>query len=300
VHSWFCFVEGEDDDFPEKKSLRFRQYEETGVKVRCIAVHLPAFVFMAPNALVMPDLISQIKPDNIPQHIAIIMDGNGRWAKKRGMPRVVGHHSGVRSVREVTEAAAQAGVKYLTLYAFSTENWNRPPAEVTALMSLLVETIKGEIRDLNRNGVRLMAIGELESLPEATYNTLMEGLESTRHNTRITLVLALNYSSRWELARAARTLAQQVQTGQLNPSDINETVFESALATHGIPDPDLLIRTSGEARLSNFLLFQSAYAELYFTHVFWPDFGKNELYEAIINYQQRERRFGKTSEQIKS
>jgi undecaprenyl diphosphate synthase len=246
----------------------------------------------------MPNLQSQIIPDNVPQHIAIIMDGNGRWAKQKGMPRVLGHRSGVKSVREVTEAAAQIGVKFLTLYAFSTENWNRPPSEVTALMTLLVETIKGEIRDLNKNGVRLTAVGDIESLPASTHKTLLKGIEETKNNTRITLVLALNYSAKWEITRAARLLAEQVRQGIISPEDINETSFEAQLSTHGIPDPDLLIRTSGEARLSNFLLWQVAYAELYFTPVFWPDFGKNELYEAILSYQKRERRFGQISEQV--
>ena len=246
----------------------------------------------------MSDLKSQIIPGNIPRHIAIIMDGNGRWAKQKGMPRVVGHHSGVKSVREVTEAAAEIGVGYLTLYAFSTENWNRPPAEVTALMTLLVETIKGEIRDLNKNGVRLMAIGDLEALPAISYKTLMQGIEATKNNTRITLVLALNYSAKWEILRATRLLAEQAQKGLLNPADITENVFEDALSTSGIPDPELLIRTSGETRISNFLLWQIAYAELYFTPVFWPDFGKKELFEAILSYQRRERRFGMTSEQV--
>ena len=246
----------------------------------------------------MPDLQSQIIPEKVPQHIAIIMDGNGRWAKQKGMPRVLGHRSGVKSVREVTEAAAQIGVKYLTLYAFSTENWNRPPSEVTALMTLLVETIKGEIRDLNKNGVRLSAIGELESLPATTYKTLMQGIEETKNNTRITLVLALNYSAKWEITRAARLLATQVQAGAITPEQIDEAAFNANLSTKGIPDPDLLIRTSGEARLSNFLLWQLAYAELYFTPVFWPDFGKMELFEAILSYQNRERRFGQISEQV--
>lgn len=246
----------------------------------------------------MSDLKSQIVPEKVPHHIAIIMDGNGRWAKKKGMPRVFGHHNGVKSVRRVTEAAAQIGVKYLTLYAFSTENWNRPPAEVTALMSLLVETIKSEIRDLNKNGVRLLAIGNLEALPAATYNALLEGIESTKHNTRITLVLALNYSARWEIMHAAQTLAEQAQAGTLSPADINESRFSAALTTTNIPDPDLLVRTSGETRLSNFLLWQLAYAELYFTPVFWPDFGQEQLFEAILDYQHRERRFGQTSEQI--
>lgn len=246
----------------------------------------------------MTDLQSQILPDKVPQHIAIIMDGNGRWAKAKGMPRVLGHHSGVKSVREVTEAAAQIGVKYLTLYAFSTENWNRPPAEVTALMSLLVETIKGEIRDLNKNGVRLTAIGDIEALPAATLNTLKEGIEKTKDNQRVTLVLALNYSAKWEILRATRLLAEAVKAGNLQPEQIDEVLFERELSTHGIPDPELLIRTSGEARLSNFLLWQVAYAELYFTPVFWPDFGKEELFKAILSYQNRERRFGRISEQL--
>jgi undecaprenyl diphosphate synthase len=246
----------------------------------------------------MSDLKSLIISDQVPRHIAIIMDGNGRWAKQKGMPRVLGHRSGVRSVREVTEAAAEIGVGYLTLYAFSTENWNRPPAEVTALMSLLVETIKGEIRDLNKNGVRLTAIGDIEALPKSSYKALMDGIEQTKHNQRITLVLALNYSAKWEILRAARLLAEQTKTGLIQPSDIDEHLFESALSTHGIPDPELLIRTSGETRISNFLLWQIAYAELYFTPVFWPDFGRKELFEAILSYQRRERRFGMTSEQL--
>ncbi len=246
----------------------------------------------------MTDLKSLILPDKVPQHIAIIMDGNGRWAKQKGMPRVLGHRSGVKSVREVTEAAAEIGVKYLTLYAFSTENWSRPPAEVTALMSLLVETIRGEIRDLNKNGVRLMAIGDIEALPKASYQALLDGIEKTKHNTRITLVLALNYSAKWEILRASRRLADQAVQGLIRPEDIDEKAFENALSTTGIPDPELLIRTSGETRISNFLLWQIAYAELYFTPVFWPDFGRKELYEAILSYQRRERRFGKISEQV--
>lgn len=246
----------------------------------------------------MSDLKSLIIPDKVPRHIAIIMDGNGRWAKQKGMPRVLGHRSGVQSVREVTEAAAEIGVGFLTLYAFSTENWNRPPAEVTALMSLLVETIKGEIRDLNKNGVRLAAIGDIEALPKSSYKALVEGIEQTKNNQRITLVLALNYSAKWEILRAARQLAEQAKAGQIEPSDIDENMFENALSTRGIPDPELLIRTSGETRISNFLLWQIAYAELYFTPVFWPDFGRKELFEAILSYQRRERRFGMTSEQL--
>ena len=239
-----------------------------------------------------------IRPDNVPRHIAIIMDGNGRWAKSKGMPRVLGHRSGVKSVREVTEAAAEIGVGYLTLYAFSTENWNRPPAEVTALMTLLVETIKGEIRDLNKNGVRLLAIGDIEALPPASYRALVQGMEDTRNNTRINLVLALNYSAKWEILRATRRLAEQAKSGAILPENITEADFEAALSTHGIPDPELLIRTSGETRISNFLLWQIAYTELYFTPVFWPDFGRKQLFEAILSYQRRERRFGMTSEQL--
>jgi undecaprenyl diphosphate synthase len=247
----------------------------------------------------MSDHKSQIILENVPKHIAIIMDGNGRWAKQKGIPRLLGHRSGVKSVREVTEAAAEIGVKYLTLYAFSTENWNRPPAEVTALMTLLVETIKGEIRDLNKNKVRLQAIGDIEALPAPTYKTLMEGIEQTKNNDRITLVLALNYSAKWEILRATRIIAEQAQKGLLKAEDIKESTFEAALSTNGIPDPELLIRTSGETRISNFLLWQIAYTELYFTPVFWPDFGRKELFEAILSYQRRERRFGMTSEQIK-
>ncbi len=247
----------------------------------------------------MSDHKSQIILENVPKHIAIIMDGNGRWAKQKGIPRLLGHRSGVKSVREVTEAAAEIGVQYLTLYAFSTENWNRPPAEVTALMTLLVETIKGEIRDLNKNKVRLQAIGDIEALPAPTFKTLMEGIEQTKNNDRITLVLALNYSAKWEILRATRIIAEQAQKGLLKAEDIKESTFEAALSTNGIPDPELLIRTSGETRISNFLLWQIAYTELYFTPVFWPDFGRKELFEAILSYQRRERRFGMTSEQIK-
>ena len=246
----------------------------------------------------MTDLKSLIIPEKVPSHIAIIMDGNGRWAKQKGMPRVLGHRSGVKSVREVTEGCAEIGVRYLTLYAFSTENWNRPPAEVTALMSLLVDTIRSEIKSLNKNKVRLLAIGDIEALPRSSYEALLEGMEETKNNDRLNLVLALNYSAKWEILRAARRLAAAAAEGRIRPEEINEAVFEQALSTHGIPDPELLIRTSGETRISNFLLWQIAYAELYFTPVFWPDFGKRELFEAIVNYQRRERRFGLISEQI--
>jgi len=241
---------------------------------------------------------SQIDLERLPQHIAIIMDGNGRWAKGKGMPRVFGHKSGVKAVRETTEAAAELGIKYLTLYAFSTENWNRPKLEVNALMALLVETIKNEVKTLNKNNIRLQAIGNLSKLPEKSQKALLKAIEDTKENTRMTLVLALNYSAKWEIMNAVKDLAKQVEIGSLKADDLDENAFANALATKGMPDPELLIRTSGETRISNFLLWQIAYSELYFTPIFWPDFRKKDLYEAVLNYQQRERRFGKTSEQI--
>jgi undecaprenyl diphosphate synthase len=244
------------------------------------------------------DLKSQINLDKLPKHIAVIMDGNGRWAKQHGRPRVFGHKNGVTSVREVTEAAAELGVPYLTLYAFSTENWNRPKLEVSALMRLLVETLNKEIQTLNKNNIRLQAIGDISKLPKRTYNALLEGIENTSSNDRMTLTLALNYSAKWEIVKAAQHLAQAAQEGTLDPAAIDEQAFANALATKGIPDPELLIRTSGESRISNFLLWQIAYAELFFTPVFWPDFRKQHLYEAIIDFQNRERRFGKISEQL--
>ena len=248
----------------------------------------------------MEDLKALIDQNNLPRHIAIIMDGNGRWAKHKGQPRVFGHRSAVKAVRETTEAAAELGVEYLTLYAFSTENWNRPAFEVNALMTLLVETIRSEVNTLNKNNIRLQAIGDIEKLPSKSYKTLMEGIESTKHNTRMTLILALNYSAKWEIMTAVRDIANKVKDGSLLPDEISEEVFANSLETKGIPDPELLIRTSGETRISNFLLWQIAYAELYFTEIFWPDFRKNNLYKAILNYQNRERRFGRTSEQIMS
>lgn len=246
----------------------------------------------------MSVLLAEIDKNRLPRHIAIIMDGNGRWAKSQGMPRVFGHKTGVTSVREITEAAAQLGVEFLTLYAFSTENWNRPPAEVTALMTLLVETIKREINTLNNNNIRLKTIGDLSQLPERSRKALEDGIEKTKNNSRMTLVLALNYSSRWEIVRASKLIAQKVESGQLKADQINEDVFKAHLATYDIPDPELLIRTSGELRISNYLLWQIAYAELYFTDVFWPDFRADHLYKAILDYQNRERRFGKISEQL--
>lgn len=244
------------------------------------------------------DLKENINLGNLPAHVAIIMDGNGRWAKHHGKPRVFGHRNGVNAVRETTEAAAELGIKFLTLYAFSTENWNRPKFEVNALMSLLVETVRKELYTLNKNNIRLQAIGDISRLPEKTYKALLEGIENTKNNTRMTLVLALNYSSRFEITNAAKTLAQEVADGKITPDEINEEKLSNALHTKDFPDPELLIRTSGEHRISNFLLWQISYAELAFFDIYWPEFNKQYFYQAIIDYQNRERRFGKTSEQI--
>lgn len=244
------------------------------------------------------DLKSQIDITRLPKHIAVIMDGNGRWAKGKGQPRVFGHRSGVKAVREITEAAAEIGVKHLTLYAFSTENWGRPKFEVTALMALLVRTLRDELRTLTDNNVRLNAIGDLKQLPKQCYQQLLESIEDTKGNTRMTLTLALNYSGKWDIMQAVKQIALEVQEGKLSAKDLNETIFEKNLSTSGILHPELMIRTSGETRISNFLLWQLAYSELYFTNVLWPDFRKDNLYEAILNFQNRERRFGKTSEQI--
>ena len=226
------------------------------------------------------------------------MDGNGRWAKKHGEDRVFGHISGVKSIRNVLEAALEVGVKYLTLYAFSTENWDRPKEEVDALMSLLVKTLLDEVDELNKNGVRLKAIGNLEKLPKNAKELLNQSFERTKINDRITLTLALSYSSKWEITNAAQNLAEKVKEGKLLPEQITETLLENALTTKGMPSPELLIRTSGELRISNFLLWQLAYAEFYFTDELWPDFNKESFLNAIIDYQRRERRFGKISEQI--
>lgn len=239
-----------------------------------------------------------INKDKVPQHVAIIMDGNGRWAKQHGEDRIFGHHEGVNSVREIVEAAAEVGVKYLTLYAFSTENWNRPKEEVDALMELLVATISLETPQLNKNGVKLEAIGNLKSLPKSCFDELQESINTTKNNTRLTLVLALSYSSKWEITTAMQEIAQEVKEGKLDPSVIDENTIASHLCTLKYPDPELMIRTSGEHRISNFLLWQLAYAEFYFTETLWPDFRKNEFFDAIKSYQSRERRFGKTSEQI--
>ena len=243
-------------------------------------------------------LIEKIDKNRLPRHVAIIMDGNGRWAKAKGKDRSFGHQEGVVSVRKIMDAVTQLGLKYLTLYTFSTENWNRPEEEVQALMSLLVTAIHRETPDMMKKNVRLTAIGDLSRLREDAYNTLQECIDTTSANTGTTLVLALSYSSRWEITRAARQLAQEVLEQKINPNDITEAMVSDHLTTKNIPDPDLLIRTGGEKRISNFLLWQLSYAEFFFTDVFWPDFREEELYEAILYYQQRERRFGKTSEQL--
>ncbi|MFT4062464.1 MAG: isoprenyl transferase [Edaphocola sp.] len=234
----------------------------------------------------------------LPQHIAIIMDGNGRWAKERGEDRIHGHQHGVTSVRETVEGCAELGIKYLTLYAFSTENWNRPQYEVDALMELLVSTIRREVDDLKKNNVKLEVIGDIASLPESCQRELKEGMDITAGSTGLTLVLALSYSAHWEITTAARKIAEAAQHGRLKPEDIDTATFRQFLCTAPYPDPELMIRTGGEHRISNFLLYQLAYTELYFTDVHWPDFRKNHLFDALLNYQQRERRFGKTSEQV--
>lgn len=244
------------------------------------------------------ELKDQINIGRLPRHIAIIMDGNGRWAKERGKQRIFGHQSAIQSVRDVSEGCAELGVEYLTLYAFSTENWNRPVAEVTGLMTLLAQTIKNEVVTLNKNNIRLNAIGDLKSLPKSNYDMLMGAIDATKCNSRMTLTLALSYSGRWDLAQASRRLAADAAAGIIKPEEITQDTINDYLSTTGIPDPELLIRTSGEERISNFLLWQLAYSELYFTQKYWPDFRKADLYEAILNYQSRERRFGKTSEQV--
>ena len=240
----------------------------------------------------------QIIQDRIPRHIAIIMDGNGRWAKRQGMARMFGHRQGVETVHRITEAAAELGVEYLTLYAFSTENWNRPKEEVDALMVLLVDTIVKETPTLMKNNVSLQTIGDLSRLPQATRSKFLECIEQTSQNTGLTLVIALSYSARWEMIEATKRIASAVKDGELLLEDINEELLSNYMTTAQMPDPDLLIRTSGELRISNFLLWQLAYSELYFTNCLWPEFTNEEFYHAIVDYQHRERRFGKTSEQI--
>ncbi len=236
----------------------------------------------------------------MPKHIAIIMDGNGRWAKEQGQDRLYGHYEGVRSVRDIVDACGELGISYLTLYAFSTENWNRPKEEVDALMELLVNTIRKEADELMKNNVRMHVIGDFKSLPAICQKELSEAMDMLANNTGLNLVLALSYSSRWEIVDAAKKMVADALAGKLKPEDIDDKVFHNYLNTASFPDPELMIRTSGEYRISNYLLYQLAYAELYFTPVHWPAFRRQNLYEAILNYQQRERRFGKTSEQIQT
>lgn len=235
----------------------------------------------------------------LPDHIAIIMDGNGRWAKEQGEDRLFGHLHGVESVRNIVEGAAELGIKYLTLYAFSTENWDRPQIEVSGLMELLVDTIRNEVPTLNKNNIRLHVIGDVNMLPQAAKNELEEALRETSTNTGLNLIMALSYSSRWEIVEAVKLISSDVKDGKLSREDITQDTIRQYLTTREFPDPELMIRTSGEFRISNFLLYQLAYAELYFTHTLWPDFRKENLYDAILDYQGRERRFGKTGEQIK-
>ena len=244
------------------------------------------------------ELKEQINREKLPVHVAVIMDGNGRWAKKRGFARIRGHEKGVGAVRDTVEAAAELGIKYMTLYAFSTENWDRPKYEIDALMKLLVKSFHNEMKTLMDNNIRLEAIGDLISLPVKSQRELKKAIETTSVNSGLTLILALSYSSRWEIVEATRKIAEEVAAGRLKPEDIDIHTITRNLTTTGIPDPEFLIRTSGEYRISNFLLWQVAYAELFFTPILWPDFNKEEFYKAIVDFQHRERRFGLTSEQI--
>ncbi len=244
-------------------------------------------------------LETTINKENLPKHLAIIMDGNGRWAKQKGMLRAFGHENGTKAVRQTVETCAKLGIENLTLYAFSTENWNRPKLEVDTLMKLLISSLKGELKTLQNNNIRLNSIGNLENLPAGVRKELMDVIEKTKDNTRMTLTLALSYGSREELISAVRKISDKVKNNIISSTDIDESIINQHLYTQNLPDVDLVIRTSGEHRISNFLLWQIAYAEFYFTDVLWPDFRENDLYEAIISYQKRERRFGKTSEQIK-
>lgn len=243
-------------------------------------------------------LLDRIDKERLPHHIAIIMDGNGRWAQEKGQDRLYGHFHGVESVRDIVEGSAELGIKYLTLYAFSTENWDRPQQEVEGLMTLLVDTIRKEVPTLNKNNIRLHVIGDLKMLPAFASDELKEALDMTAANTGLNLIMALSYSSRWELVNAVKNIGLDVKSGKIDPETINQDTLQSYLSTSGFPDPELMIRTSGEYRISNFLLYQLAYAELYFTNTRWPDFRKHNLYEAIIDFQARERRFGKTGQQI--
>ncbi len=244
------------------------------------------------------DFLSKINSENVPDHIAVIMDGNGRWAKQQGHERLHGHNNGVESVRELLKGAQNLKTKYLTLYAFSTENWNRPKEEVEGLMDLLVKTIANEIDELNEKGIRLLTIGDTDGLPDSCRDELKNAIQKTAHNTETSLILALNYSARWEIIKAVKDIASSVKDGEINVDAISNELFENYLSTKGIPDPELVIRTSGEQRISNFLLWQIAYSEFYFTDILWPDFKRETLYQAVYEYQNRERRFGMVSEQI--
>jgi len=246
------------------------------------------------------DLIAQIDKKRLPKHLAVIMDGNGRWAKKQGLFRTFGHENGTKAVREIVEACAELSIPYLTLYAFSTENWNRPKIEVETLMKLLVSSLRNEIKTLQDNQIKLNAIGNLEALPKKAHKELLDVIENTKNNSRMTLTLALSYGSREEIIKTIKEISDKVKNNLISPSSIDESVINNHFYTRNLPDVDLLIRTSGELRISNFLLWQIAYAELYFTDTLWPDYRKDHLFEAIINYQKRERRFGKTSEQLES
>jgi len=243
-------------------------------------------------------LREKIDNNKLPSHVAIIMDGNGRWARQRGLDRIFGHEQGVNAVREVIETAAELKIRFLTLYAFSTENWGRPDEEVSALMGIMVQSLSNEADTLLKNNIRLMAIGDMDRLADNVKEKLFETIKLTSVSTGLNLIIALSYSSRWEITVAARRISTDAKEGKINPDSITEDDFEKYLTTHGIPDPELMIRTSGELRISNFLLWQVAYTELYFTEILWPDFGKDDFYNAIIDFQKRERRFGKTSEQV--
>jgi undecaprenyl diphosphate synthase len=243
-------------------------------------------------------LREQIDINKLPSHVAVIMDGNGRWAKQRGLDRIFGHQQGVNSVREVIETAAELRIRFLTLYAFSTENWGRPDDEVSALMGIMVQSLSSETDTLLKNNIRLNAIGDMNRLADEVRDRLFETIKVTSAGTGLNLVIALSYSSRWEIMMAARNIAKDAINGIVDPNSVSEDDFEKYLTTNGIPDPELLIRTSGEMRISNFLLWQVAYTEFYFTETLWPDFGKDDFYNAIIDFQKRERRFGKTSEQV--
>ncbi len=246
------------------------------------------------------ELKQQIATNKLPHHVAIIMDGNGRWAKEQGLTRILGHNKGAEAVRNITEATAELGIPFLTLYAFSTENWNRPKDEVDALMNLLVNSLNKELPTLNKNNIKLNAIGDFSRLPKKVYEKLTQTINETSNNSRLTLTLALSYSSRWEIKDMVQKIAKKIKNNELLPEDINDELIQQSLNSYPLPDPDLLIRTSGEYRISNYLLYQLAYTELYFTPTLWPEFTKEEYYKAIIDFQKRERRYGKTTEQIKS